>query len=132
LTQHTFASSPKDIEWLLDLIAWHVQDPMVHIPFAGAITGERLPADLWVSAIYEAFAPWSIKFGIIHLRSTNKAWMRNAVIGVLNGTGNGLEDRIGGQVLCQMILSPRRSSNSRRPAAKVHSLEMNVSRMLAC
>jgi len=129
LTQHTFASSPKDIEWLLDLIAWHVQNPMVHIPFAGAITGERLPADLWVSAIYEAFAPWSIKFGIIHLRSTNKAWMRNAVIGVLNGTGNGLEDRIGGQVLCQMILSP--DARVIHDAQRQRSFSRNeVSRML--
>jgi hypothetical protein len=106
LTERTFASAPKDAEWLLDLIAWHVQNPTAHIPFAGAIIGERLPADLWVSAIYEAFAPWSVRFGVVHLRSTNKAWMRNAVIGVMNGTGNGLEDRISGQVMCQIILSP--------------------------
>lgn len=106
LTAKTFASAPKDIEWLLDLIAWHVQNPTVHIPYAAAIVGERLPADLWVSAIYEAFAPWSVRFGVVHLRSTNKAWMRNAVIGVMNGTGNGLEDRISGQVMCQIILSP--------------------------
>jgi hypothetical protein len=106
LTRKAFAGSPADAEWMLDLIAWHVQNPMVHIPFACAITGERLPADLWVAAIYEAFAPWSVRFGVVHLRSTNKAWMRNAVIGVINGTGNGLEDRISGQVLCQIILSP--------------------------
>lgn len=106
LTQKTFAGAPDDVEWLLDLIAWHVQNPMTHIPYAAAIVGERLPADLWVSAIYEAFAPWSVRFGVVHLRSTNKAWMRNSVIGVMNGTGNGLEDRISGQVMCQIILSP--------------------------
>lgn len=106
LTEAAFVSCKQDAEWLIDLIAYHVQNPDVHIPYAGAITGERLPADLWVSAIYEAFAPWSVRFGVVHLRSTNKAWMRNSVIGVMNGVANGIEDRISAQILCQIIIAP--------------------------
>lgn len=129
LTAKTFASSPEDAKWLLDLIAWHVQNPMVHIPYAAAIVGERLPADLWVGAIYEAFAPYSVRFGVVHLRSTNKGWMKNAVIGVMNGTGNGLEDRISGQVMCQIVLSP--DARVINDAEKQRSFSRNeTSRML--
>ena len=129
LTQKAFAGAPDDANWLIKLVAWHVQNPMAHIPYAGAITGERLPADLWVSAIYEAFAPWSVRFGVVHLRSTNKGWMRNAVIGVMNGTGNGLEDRISGQVMCQIILSP--DARVINDAEKQRSFSRNeTSRML--
>lgn len=129
MTKAMFRGAPKESAWMLDLIAWHAQNPDVHIPYALVVSGSRLSGDLWGHALYSAFAPWAVRFGVVHLRSMNREWVRNASFALMNGTTNALTNKLSREILSQLIVSPEARSIS--DSRKVVSFGKNdVSRML--
>ena len=129
MTKAMFRGSPQDSAWMLDLIAWHAQNPMEHIPYALVVSGSRLAGDMWAHAFYDAFSPYGVRFGVVHLRSMNRDWVRNASFGLMNGTTNALTNRLSREIMTQLIVSPEARSIS--DSRKVVTFGRNdVSRML--
>lgn len=100
-----FKRSEKELEFILNCLAWRLKYGDAHIPFGVTLCGPDIATAPWVNALGRAMEPYVARFSAITMRSTNRSWTREAVLGIFQAGEGSLKHFVNQDLLNQLILA---------------------------
>lgn len=120
MTESLFGRGTEESRFILDLVAWHAQNPMRYIPFGVIMTGHSPSADAWLGAIVSAFGENGSYF-IPSTVNKYRTWMLRMSVGVCSLGSAGMQMATSRAALTGLVRSTRHHTPNGYATEEVHN-----------